>query len=193
MDGTIVIGTELDTKKFDAQIADVERQLYEIDEMLSHRKEYELSDDDVIKYTAKVEILNNKLKDLIDKKKKFNNTNFSDTEDTDIETSNNNLGKIIKKVTKWGLAVFGVRSAYMGIRQAMGTISQYDSQLATDLQYIKYALAMTIKPIVEWLINGVFTLMKYINYIWNAWFGKPLFANAGVEQFTKNSKKRRVF
>lgn len=104
----------------------------------------------------------------------------------DFSHINNSLSGIVKKVTKWGLAIFGVRSMYLGIRQAMNMITQYDTQLATDLQYIKYALAMTIKPIVEWLIKGVYTLMQYINYIWYRWFGKPLFANAGVEQFTKN-------
>ena len=124
-----------------------------------------------------VEIAKNKIGDVANK--------FGNVENISKNLKSSMKG-IVNRVTRWGLAVFGIRSIYLGIRQAMGTISQYDQQLATDLQYIKYALAMTIKPIVEWLIKGVYTLMQYINYIWYRWFGKPLFANAGVEQFTKN-------
>lgn len=124
-----------------------------------------------------VEIAKNKIGDVANK--------FENTENAS-KRLKNSIKDIVKHVTRWGLAVFGIRSIYFGIRQAISTISQYDQQLATDLQYIKYALAMTIKPIVEWLIKAVYTLMQYINYIWYRWFGHPLFQNAGVEQFTKN-------
>lgn len=95
---------------------------------------------------------------------------------------------IVKKVAKWGLAVFGVRSAYMFIRQAMSTLSQYDDKLATDIQYIRYVLASTLKPIIETIINLVYKLLAYIGYIAKAWFGVNIFANASAKAFQKVNK-----
>ena len=92
---------------------------------------------------------------------------------------------IVKKVVKWGLAVFGVRSAYMFIRQAMSTLSQYDDKLAIDIQYIRYALASVLKPIIETIINLVYKLLAYIGYIAKAWFGVNIFANASAKAFKK--------
>ena len=41
----------------------------------------------------------------------------------------NDIGKgtesVVKKVARWGLAIFGIRSAYFLIRQAINTLSQY--------------------------------------------------------------------
>nr|DAE35526.1 MAG TPA: helix-rich protein [Caudoviricetes sp.] len=99
---------------------------------------------------------------------------------------NNGLNNIIKKVGKWALAVFGVRSAYSAIRSAMSTLTQYDDQLATNLEYIRYALASTLKPVIEWILNAVVKLLQYINYIWKAWTKNDLFKPA--EAFEKAKK-----
>ena len=37
------------------------------------------------------------------------------------------------------MAIFGVRSAYMAVRSAMSTLSQYDEQMATNVEYIRLA------------------------------------------------------
>lgn len=102
------------------------------------------------------------------------------------------VGKIIKKVVKWGLAVFSVRSAYLFVRSSVATISKYDEQLGANIEYIRYALAMAIKPIIEWIVNAVYTLMQYVAYIVKAWFNIDLFANASAKNFNKangNAKK----
>jgi len=63
-----------------------------------------------------------------------------------------NIGKSVEgvtnKVIRWGLAIFGIRSAYMFVRQAMSTLSQYNEQLASNLQYIRFALATALEPII---------------------------------------------
>ena len=103
-----------------------------------------------------------------------------------IDNVGNSVSKTIKKVGKWALAVFGVRSAYMFVRQAMSTLSQYDDQMATNVEYIRYLLANTLKPVIETLIQLVYKLLTYIGYIAKAWFGVDLFANASAEAFNKN-------
>ena len=53
-----------------------------------------------------------------------------------------NVGKsvenVTKKVLKWGLAIFGIRSAYNAVRNAVSTLSQYNDQIKTDIEFIKY-------------------------------------------------------
>ena len=109
-----------------------------------------------------------------------------------LSASINNVGNsmtgIIKKVAKWGLAIFGVRSAYLAIRQAMSTLSQYDDTMKANIDYIRFALATVLKPIIEWIINAVYKLLSYINYIAKAWFGVDLFANASAKAFGKANK-----
>lgn len=99
------------------------------------------------------------------------------------ETSN-----ILTKVAKWGLAIFSVRSAYMFVRQAVSTISQYNERIGADIQYIRFALASALQPVIETIIQLVYKLLAYINYIAKAWFGVNLFANATVKAFKKVNK-----
>ena len=102
---------------------------------------------------------------------------------------NKGLTKTVKKVAKWSLAIFGVRSAYMAVRSAMNTISQYEDSTKSDIDYIKYALAYTLKPIVEWILNAVVKLLQYVNYIAKAWTGKNLFKTADAfKNAQKNAK-----
>lgn len=107
----------------------------------------------------------------------------------DIDSINHGLTTVVKKVGKWALAVFGVRSAYMAIRRAMSVLSQYDDQLATNIEYIEYAIAYTLKPIINWILNAVFKLLQYVNYIWKAWTGDDLFKSAkAFDDARKNAK-----
>ena len=108
---------------------------------------------------------------------------------SETEKSLKNIGKsvdnVARKVTRWALAVFGVRSAYSAIRGAMSTLSQYDEQMATNIEYIRFVLASALKPIIETIINLVYELLRAINYIAQAWFGVNLFANATADAFKK--------
>ena len=107
---------------------------------------------------------------------------------TSLDKVGSSMQNIIHKVVKWGLAIFGIRSAYMFIRQAMGTLSQYDEQLATDVEYMRFALANALKPVIEAIVNLVYKLMAYVAYIAKAWFGINLFANATAKGFQKANK-----
>lgn len=100
-----------------------------------------------------------------------------------IENIGNSITKVTKKVVRWGLAIFGVRSAYYFVRQAMSTLSQYDDQLATDIQYIRFALAMTLKPLIEEIIKLVYKLLGLIAYVAKLFTGKNIFENSGVDKF----------
>lgn len=186
MDGYVQIATKLDTKDFDAEINYVESQLDEI--------EYKLKQADMgfeVGDTQKLEAQYSRLIKQLDKLQKkqadLNKTNLTDVQ-KNIDKVGNSVNKTISKVGKWALAVFGVRSAYMFVRQSASTLSQYNEQIASDLEYMQFALASMLQPIVEGLIQLVYKLLTYVNYIAQAWFGVNLFANASAKAMDKGSK-----
>ena len=190
--GKVVLGCELETKQFDAQIKKVEGELEELERYYEAALDPRAKEDPKAIQDLEVEIEKTKNK-LVGLKKAKENANKTPIEDPKVLGEINlNLSNIIKKVGKWALAVFSVRSAYLFVRSAVSTISQYDQQLGANIQYIRYALAMTIKPIVEWIVNAVYTLLQYINHISKAWFKYDLFANATAKNFNKanNSAKK---
>jgi hypothetical protein len=183
--GEVIIEAKLNTKSFDAQIDKLTDKLDTLEqEYEAALKDKQFPKDELIKYREEIEKTSNKLSDLYRKQNELNQNHA-------FEKLGSSINGIIKKVTKWGLAIFGVRSAYLGIRQAMSILSQYDDQMATNIEYIKYALAMVLKPIIEWIVNAVMTLLQYVNYIANAWFGINLFANASAKSFQKANKNAK--
>lgn len=93
----------------------------------------------------------------------------------------------IGQIGKMALAVLGVRSAYMALRRASSTLAQYNQQYARDLEYIQFAIAQGLAPILEKVVSIVQTLMAYINYLSQALFGVNLFANASAKAFNQMS------
>ena len=70
----------------------------------------------------------------------------------------------------------------------MSTLSSYDDQLATNVEYIRYLLANSLKPIIEYLVNLAYQLLQYLNMLAQAWFNINLFASASTEEFMKQKK-----
>lgn len=103
---------------------------------------------------------------------------------------NNGLQNTIKKVGKWALGIFAISSAYSLVRNAMSTLTQYDDQMQSNIQYIQYALANTLKPLIETILNLVVKLLQYVNYISQAWFGVNLFGSAEDFKSMADSSKQ---
>lgn len=106
------------------------------------------------------------------------------------ENISKSITGIINKVARWGLAIFGIRTAYNAVRNAINVISAQDEQLAADIEYMKNALAYTLEPIVRAIVNLAKQLMFYVGYIAKAWTGKNIFENANksLGGATKNAK-----
>lgn len=101
----------------------------------------------------------------------------------------NNVGSSIqgavKHVARLALGIFGIRSAFMFLRQASSDLAGYDKQYATNLEYIRYALTQMIAPVLQWIVRLAATLLGYINAIVQGWFGINLFARGSAENFNK--------
>lgn len=102
-----------------------------------------------------------------------------------LDSIGNSVEGVIKKFVKWGLAVVGIRSVMSLIRRSMSTLSQYDNQLSSNLEYIRWALAQALKPIVEWIMKAIVTIIRLVNTLIYRLFGVNLLADATPEKFKK--------
>lgn len=105
-----------------------------------------------------------------------------------MDNAKSTITSTIGQIGRMALAIFGVRSAYMAVRRASSTLAQYNEQYAKNLEYIRFALAQTLAPILEWIVSITQTLLGYINLLFQTLFGINLFANASSKNFEKMSK-----
>lgn len=179
MDGYVTIGTELDTKGFDKEIAVLEDKLNDIQAtlQLADKDKKLFSTRQIKEMEAEAEKLNNRLITLRQKQKEIDNAGFMKMKDS-MKNIGKSIGDIIKKVSKWALAVFGLRSAYMAVRNAINIISQDDEQLRADIDYMKAAMAYTLEPVVRKIVDLARQLLVYFGYVIKMLTGKNIFENA---------------
>ena len=191
-DGWLQIKTRIDNKGFTAQIKQIENRINDLKsslEMASKDKSL-FSKTEITSMEAEVEKLTSKLNTLKKKELEIDSEGLSNVKDG-MKNINSSISTSIKKVGKLALAVFGIRSAYLAVRSAASTLSQYNEQIGTDLEYIKFALATALQPVVEKLISFVYKILGYINMISKALFNVDLFANANVNSFKKANKSAK--
>jgi len=176
---------ELSFKEVDKQ---EEQLINKIIELESQQSEV---NNKLAQQNSKIEEANFKLKEskqkFEDYKKSINTTDFSKIK-RGIDEAGNSTSRLIKKVGQWALAVFGIRSAYMLVRQAMSTLSEYNEDLANKISNIRLVLATALEPVVLRIISLVSTLLSYLNYLMKALFGIDLYARAGELTTNKMAK-----
>lgn len=153
----------------------LDKQYIRIQQQLENQKiQYQALNNQAEKYKNQVEKINMK-----NQEKSIKNVNSETTK------VSSNLGNIIKKVSHWTFAVIGIRTAYMGIRKIMSSISQYNQQISANMQYLGYAATSIFEPLVNFVLNGLFKILSLINQISILLFGFNLFKRSGVSQFQK--------
>ena len=165
---------------------------------LDQRKQIENSIDKenekIEKQKQKIEDLTFQHSDLVKKaeeyKQKMENVELGGIQ-KQIEKVGNGLSKVIKQTGRWVLAIFGIRSAYLFVRQAMSTLSSYNEQLATDLQYIRFAVASVLQPVIERIVQLAYKLLGAIGSIFKTLFGINIFANATSKAFGKTNESAK--
>lgn len=189
MDGWLRIKTKLDTKDFDAQIDHIEKEMEEIEYKLK-QADMGFEVGDTVKLEAQYEKLSNRLTTLKQKQADLNKADLSNVQ-KQINKTGKEVNSVIKKMGKWALGIFAIESAYGFVRRIISTISQYNDKIAGKIEYIQYALASGLQPVIEKLISWAYKLLQYINYIANAWFGVNLFANASADAMNKSAKSAK--
>jgi phage-related protein len=188
-----------DTSSFNAQILEVETKLLSLKTILQNAQSFGLDSQDVIEYTAKIEELNNKLTTLNKKQDELNNQGMNNLKKA-IDDIGQGMENTIRKVSKWALALIGIRSAYVGIRRAISLVSSENEGISSQINVMKSAIANALLPLVQTILNVIAKIMMYINYLFKALTGKELFnfskafkdvqkSSAGTAKNMKSSAK----
>jgi len=185
MENALVLKTKVDTKSFDKEIAYLKDEAEDLKLILKDAGN--IDEAEARKYEKRLEQINNKLSDLYRKQNQINSQGFKRVQTT-LANVNKSASSVGKSIMRWGLTLLGVRSAMTLIRGSMSTLSQYDEQLAKNMEYIRYVIAMALKPLIEYIVDLVFTLLQYVNYISQAWFNTNLFADASAKSMEKTNK-----
>lgn len=185
MDGWITIGTELDTKKFDAQILQLERKANDLERQLEDPKSLGFSDEDIQQVQVELEKTKNKLVSLRKEKQKLEETKGTQGITEGINNLGDSFQNAVSKAGRLALAIFGIRTAYNLLKSASSELATYDEQYATNLEYIRYVLTQAIAPVLRGIVQLVMKLLSYINAIAQAWFGVNIFSSGSVENFKK--------
>lgn len=92
-----------------------------------------------------------------------------------INDAGNSMNKLLKKVSRWALAVIGIRTAYNGIRSAINLVSSKNEEIASQFEVMKNAIANALAPLVQQIVNWLAKILIYVNQIVKAFTGKYLF------------------
>ncbi len=177
-DGSIEIEVSMETRSLDQQIAELE---YDLEALHKAMDDPNATPKQLKEYERDARKVEKALKDLRKQQTELNSAGSS------------GLGGILKKMSKWGLAIFSIRSAYMLIRQATNQLSQENDEIAGKLQAIRGSVANLLAPAVEIIVNLVYRLLSYLNVITKTFLGIDLFAksNKSAKATTKSAQKLR--
>lgn len=106
----------------------------------------------------------------------------------DMDSVGNSIQSSIGKIGKMAMAVAGIRSAWMLVRNVMNAVKEYNPQIAADFEYMRYCIVSLVIPAVQSLVRILYTVLGYVNAITSTWFGINLFGNASVKNFQKMQK-----
>lgn len=183
--------SEKEQKEYEKMAKAMDKLLSQYDQLsLKHNNIVQKIGNQSIEYDKskmKVQSIRDKIKDLEIEQDKVNSEGFKST-NVDLDNIGKKMSDTIKKVGKWTLAIFGIRSACNLITRSISIVSQYSDKMSNKIESIRYTLAMAIKPIVTKIVDWVYKLIQYVNYLAKAWFGVNLFANANEKAMNKANK-----
>jgi len=103
-----------------------------------------------------------------------------------------NMGKGLKQglghVLKYAGALFSLRSIYSVLSNlAQSWLSSQNAgtkQLSANIEHMKYAMGSVFAPVIQWVINLVYQLMKAFQSVVYALFKVNIFANASAKSYS---------
>lgn len=180
-DGKIVIGTQIDTKQFDAQIKNLENKLNDVEASLQMASEDKtlFSTREIEEMEAEAEKLRNQIGQLRGDFKK-------QTVETDKGFDRN-----ISKIKRLGLSLFGIRSAYALVSRASSAYLSQDTELAQKLQSVWVGLGTFLAPALEGISNALLKALGYLNVFIKALTGVDYIARANAKSLKKQADAQK--
>lgn len=101
------------------------------------------------------------------------------------------LGNGMKSLLKYAATLFSLKSVYNTLNSAgQAWLSSQDSgakQLSENIEYMKYAMGSVFAPVIEYLINLVYQLMKAFQSVVYAMTGMNVFAKATASSMSSTA------
>lgn len=86
-----------------------------------------------------------------------------------LDSTKNKINSLIKNFSKYALALYGIRSAFYGVRNVanefLSSQNQVAQQLSANISYLKYALGSTLAPVITFITNLIYSLLKAVQYL----------------------------
>ena len=189
VDGKLIIGTELETKQFDAQIKDLQNRVEDLSKTLDSQMdipiELRLSDEEREGVEAEVERLKNRIASLYKQARVEN------------EKGKISFKEIIKQFKKgeeslkrFALSLFSIQSIYRAASKASSAWLSQDTELANKLQSVWLGLGALISPILETISDWLLKALGYLNVFVKALSGGKIdfIAKANAKALEKQTK-----
>ena len=93
----------------------------------------------------------------------------------------------IKQIAKMGLAIFGVRGAFMAMRRAATSYLESNEKLKSQMESLWNVAGQAIGPVIEWLIKGISTLVVWVDTLVQALGGVSIVAKANAAALKKQA------
>ena len=101
----------------------------------------------------------------------------------------NGLGQVLK----YAGALFSLRSIYSALSSSanawLSSQNAQAKQLSANIDYMKYAMGSALAPVIQFVANCVYQLLKAVQSVVYALFRVNIFANASASAF-KNAQKQ---
>lgn len=182
-DGKVVLGTEINTKQFDAQIKVLKKKLNDIESTLqmASKDKTLFSTSEIEEMEAEAENLRNKIGSL-----------QGDFKKTNKETSKG-FDKGIKLLKRFALSLFSVGSIFAGVSKASSAWLSQDTELAQKLQNVWIGLGALVSPVIEKISDLMLKALGYLNEFVKALSGGRIdfIAKANAKALEKQTKAQK--
>ena len=107
----------------------------------------------------------------------------------------NSITSGLKKLMKYAFALFSIRGTYALLNSAanrwLSSSSAAAQQLSANIDYLKFAAGSALAPVIEYLVNLVYSLLKGIQKVAYALTGVNIFAKATASSMASTSKSAK--
>lgn len=101
----------------------------------------------------------------------------------------------LKKLMKYAFALFSIRGTYALLNSAanrwLSSSSAAAQQLSANIDYLKFAAGSALAPVIEYLVNLVYSLLKAIQKVAYALTGVNIFAKATASSMGSTAKSAK--
>lgn len=188
--------TNTEISKEEEQIKKLSNELYktfsEYEEMQKTISEAKIFDEKDVEYSEK---LKNKIKDIAKEYEKITGSKLYVKGITDIEPqvekTNKSFDKLINKIKKVGLSLFGIQTVYALVSKASSAYLSQDTELAQKLQSVWVGLGTFLAPALEGISNALLKALGYLNVFIKALTGVDYIARANAKSLKKQADAQK--